>query len=245
MSKPRKFIEKLNTLETLLGLDFGEKTIGIAVSDRSLTIASPIKTIKRRGDKKDLETLFDIIEEYQVGGLVFGLPLSLNGDENKSTIKVREFIKKIAVLKKINIANDLKLVFKLIKKYEPCYIYYFATPKILFRIVNDKKIVKSYNNYFVKWPIQIIKYAKKYNCNFFYPSTTYNNKSALYSLAKSKAEKEINQLRVDAPIKINEIAIETASELTQKLIGTGINKSSISAIVDDLSKRNGEKYYGN
>ena len=103
MSKPRKFIDKLNTLETLLGLDFGEKTIGIAVSDKSLTIASPIKTIKRRGDKKDLETLFDIIEEYQVGGLVFGLPLSLNGDENKSTIKVREFIKKIEILKKINI----------------------------------------------------------------------------------------------------------------------------------------------
>ena len=103
MSKPREFIEKLNTLETLLGLDFGEKTIGIAVSDKSLTIASPIKTIKRRGDNKDLETLFDIIEEYQVGGLVFGLPLSLNGDENKSTIKVREFIKKIAILKKINI----------------------------------------------------------------------------------------------------------------------------------------------
>ena len=103
--------------------------------------------------------------------------------------------RKNLVLKKINIENDLKLVFKLIKKYEPCYIYYFATPKILFRIVNDKKIIKSYNNYFVKWPIQIIKYAKKYNCNFFYPSTTYNNKSALYSLSKSKAEKEINKLK--------------------------------------------------
>ena len=103
--------------------------------------------------------------------------------------------RKNLVLKKVNIENDLKLIFKLIKKYKPCYIYYFATPKILFRIVNDKKIIKSYNNYFVKWPIQIIKYAKKYNCNFFYPSTTYNNKSTLYSIAKSKAEKEINKLK--------------------------------------------------
>ena len=60
-----------------------------------------------------------------------------------------------------------------------------------------------------------------------------------------KAEKEINQLRKEAPTKINKIAIETASELTQKLIGTEINNSSISAIVDDLSKRNGDKYYGN
>ena len=60
-----------------------------------------------------------------------------------------------------------------------------------------------------------------------------------------KAEEEINQLRKEAPTKINKIAIETASELTQKLIGTEINNSSISAIVDDLSKKNGEKYYGN
>ena len=60
-----------------------------------------------------------------------------------------------------------------------------------------------------------------------------------------KAEEEINQLRKDAPAKINKIAIETASELTQKLIGAEVNNSSISAIVDDLSKRNGDKYYGN
>ena len=60
-----------------------------------------------------------------------------------------------------------------------------------------------------------------------------------------KAEDEINQLRKDAPTKINKIAIETTSELTKKLIGAEVNNSSISAIVDDLSKRNGEKYYGN
>jgi len=60
-----------------------------------------------------------------------------------------------------------------------------------------------------------------------------------------KAEDEINQLRKDAPTKINKIAIETASELTKKLIGAEVNNSSISAIVDDLSKRDGEKYYGN
>ncbi len=103
MSKPREFIEKLNTSETLLGLDFGDKTIGIAVSDKSLTIASPITTIKRKGNDKDIDTLFRIIKEYEVGGLVFGLPLSLNGEENERTIKVREFIKKLKFLKEINI----------------------------------------------------------------------------------------------------------------------------------------------
>jgi len=61
----------------------------------------------------------------------------------------------------------------------------------------------------------------------------------------SKAEEEIKSLRKAAPEKINKIAIEISSELVQKLIGAEINNSSISAIVDDLSKRNGNKYYGN
>ena len=60
-----------------------------------------------------------------------------------------------------------------------------------------------------------------------------------------KAEKEIEVLKKNAPEKINKIAIETSSELIKKLIGAEINSSSISAIVDDLSKRNGDKYYGN
>ena len=99
MSNPKKFIEKLITSETLLGLDFGEKTIGIAVSDKTLTIASPIMTIKRKGYNKDIVILFKIMKEYNVGGLIFGLPLSLNGEENESTTKVREFIKQIKLLK--------------------------------------------------------------------------------------------------------------------------------------------------
>ena len=60
-----------------------------------------------------------------------------------------------------------------------------------------------------------------------------------------KAEEEIKTLRESAPDKINKIAIETSFELVQKLIGAEVNNSSISAIVDDLSRRNGDKYYGN
>jgi F-type H+-transporting ATPase subunit b len=61
----------------------------------------------------------------------------------------------------------------------------------------------------------------------------------------SEAELEINSLIDSAPDKINKIAIETSSELIQKLIGAEVNNSSISAIVNDLSKKNGDKYYGN
>ena len=60
-----------------------------------------------------------------------------------------------------------------------------------------------------------------------------------------KVEEEIGELRKSASQKINKIAIETSSELVKKLIGAEINNSSISAIVEDLSKRNGNKYYGN
>ena len=61
----------------------------------------------------------------------------------------------------------------------------------------------------------------------------------------SNAEEEIKAFRKSALEKISIIAIETSSELLQKLIGAEVNNSSISAIVDDLSKRNGDQYYGN
>ena len=60
-----------------------------------------------------------------------------------------------------------------------------------------------------------------------------------------KAETEIQNLRDKAPEKINKIAIETSSDLIQKLIGIEVNNSSISAIVDDISRKKMDEYYGN
>ena len=60
-----------------------------------------------------------------------------------------------------------------------------------------------------------------------------------------KIELEIQELKDKAPEKINRIAVETATDLLQKLIGVDVNSSSISAIVDDLSKKKMNKYYGN
>ena len=59
------------------------------------------------------------------------------------------------------------------------------------------------------------------------------------------AEQEIELLKKSSPKKINQIAIETSSELLKVLIGTEVNNSSISAIVSDLSKKDGNKYYDN
>ena len=60
-----------------------------------------------------------------------------------------------------------------------------------------------------------------------------------------KAEAEIKDLIKKAPEKVNKIAIETSAELINQLIGTQMNNSNISAIVEDISIRNRNKYYGN
>ena len=57
-------------------------------------------------------------------------------------------------------------------------------------------------------------------------------------------EKEINELKEKAPEKINKIAMETSADLIKHLIGTEVNSSSISAIVEDISIKNKDKYYG-
>ena len=60
-----------------------------------------------------------------------------------------------------------------------------------------------------------------------------------------KAENEISLLKKKAPEKINKIAVETSAEILKNLIGAEVNNSSISAIVNDLSKKNRDKYYDN
>jgi len=60
-----------------------------------------------------------------------------------------------------------------------------------------------------------------------------------------KAEKEILDLNKKSPDKINKIAIETTADLIKQIIGADVNNSNISAIVEDISKRNPEKYYDN
>ena len=91
IEKNNNLIDRLHTTQILVGLDVGSKTIGIAVSDRSLTIASPINTVARKGTKKDLSKIKEYLNEYEIGGFIIGLPLSLDGTENEQTIKMRRF----------------------------------------------------------------------------------------------------------------------------------------------------------
>jgi len=75
----------------LLGLDLGEKTIGLALSDGSLTIATPLETIRRTKFTPDARRLAAIIAEHGVGGLVVGLPVNMDGSEGPRCQSVRQF----------------------------------------------------------------------------------------------------------------------------------------------------------
>lgn len=75
-----------------MGLDIGTKTIGLAISDVSLTIASPIRTLKRaRRFHENAAALDTVIEERNVGGLVLGLPVNMDGTEGPRCQSVRQF----------------------------------------------------------------------------------------------------------------------------------------------------------
>ena len=91
MDNQSNLIESLNTSQILVGLDLGTKTLGVAVSDRLKIIASPLSTIQRKGIKKDILKLQEILNEYEIGGFILGLPLSLDNSENKQTHLVRNF----------------------------------------------------------------------------------------------------------------------------------------------------------
>ena len=91
MDNQSNLIESLNTSQILVGLDLGTKTLGVAVSDRLKIIASPLLTIQRKGTKKDILKLQEILNEYEIGGFILGLPLSLDNSENKQTQLVRNF----------------------------------------------------------------------------------------------------------------------------------------------------------
>jgi len=75
----------------LLGLDFGTKRIGVALSDEMGWTAQGLTTIQRKGNQKDIEMIGRLVTEHQVEGIVLGLPLNMDGSEGKSAEAVRKF----------------------------------------------------------------------------------------------------------------------------------------------------------
>ena len=81
----------------VLGIDFGERRVGLALSDPSATIAQPLPTIVRRAGKRPpVAAIVELIQQHDVERAVVGLPLNLAGEETPWTAQVREFAGKLS-----------------------------------------------------------------------------------------------------------------------------------------------------
>lgn len=82
----------------LMGLDFGEKTIGVAVSDRRRSVASPLETVRRRKFTTDAARLLELAAARGIGGIVLGLPLNMDGTEGPRCQSTRAFARNLSGL---------------------------------------------------------------------------------------------------------------------------------------------------
>lgn len=92
----KEFKSSLPAYRALIGFDYGAKRLGVAVSDLLLTVATSYKIIQRESFAKDLAEIKKIIAEKEVGGIVFGLPLQMNGEEGEIAKEVRHFAEKLS-----------------------------------------------------------------------------------------------------------------------------------------------------
>lgn len=91
----QEFKQNLTKYKAILGFDYGDKRLGVAVSDLMWMVATPYKIIYRKDFKTDMAEIKKIIEEKEVGAIVYGLPLQMNGEEGETAAKVRAFAEKV------------------------------------------------------------------------------------------------------------------------------------------------------
>ena len=90
-----EFAAELAPRRPLVGLDFGEKTIGVALADILLSVATPQETIRRKKFALDSARLLDICANRDVGGLVLGLPRNMDGSEGPRCQSTRAFARNL------------------------------------------------------------------------------------------------------------------------------------------------------
>lgn len=92
------FAPALPPMRAIAGLDFGEKTIGVAVSDLMRSVATPLLTIRRVKFSDDAAQLLKIIEERRIAGLILGLPRNMDGSEGPRAQSTRAFARNLSRL---------------------------------------------------------------------------------------------------------------------------------------------------
>ena len=98
-----EFAAALPSYSALVGLDLGEKTIGVAVSDRIGAVATPLETIRRKKFTLDSARLLEIIKEREVGGILLGLPRNMDGSEGARCQSTRAFARNLTRLTELPI----------------------------------------------------------------------------------------------------------------------------------------------
>ncbi len=90
------FLIEVEINSPILGIDLGDKTIGVAVSDKQRTVASGLKTIWRKKFSSDVKLLIELIRYRQIGGIILGLPKNMNGSEGPRCQSTRAFAKNLS-----------------------------------------------------------------------------------------------------------------------------------------------------
>jgi len=85
----------------LMGIDLGEKTIGLAISDPTWCIATPVTVIRRTGRDADIKSVLGYAGQHQALGIVVGLPINMNGSVGPQAQKMREFARSLSELSQI------------------------------------------------------------------------------------------------------------------------------------------------
>ena len=98
-----EFAAALPARRALIGLDLGDKTIGVAISDLMGTVATPRETVRRKKFTLDAARLLEIIKERDVGGIVLGLPRNMDGSEGPRCQKTRAFARNLGRLTELPI----------------------------------------------------------------------------------------------------------------------------------------------
>ena len=92
-----------DTITRSLGLDIGDKRIGVALSDALGIIATPHAIIERRDERQDIAAIIKIIDQNQVGVIIAGLPLAMDGGIGQQAAKVKTFIESLAIRTQVTI----------------------------------------------------------------------------------------------------------------------------------------------
>jgi len=89
----------------ILGIDYGEKRIGLAVSDPSHTVAHSLKALERKGTRNYFKEIKSLVEENWVGRIVVGLPRNMDGSLGKKSKEVLDFVKELEKVVKVPVVT--------------------------------------------------------------------------------------------------------------------------------------------